>query len=335
MYIEMGIKGKIRELNEDLRIAHGDLERKGDAGTLLKAMVQQSTGAQITLQAQKSWLQAQIGVLQSPCEFFEDTVTKLRLDLEATSRDGGGRTRDIIHQLPTAPLQLRARRATRQQCRVGEWRRKMVPKSKPVFVSSLRAPAARTRAHLAAQSSPLSQAMSLPHGKVHREGSEDKSNELVISIAAPSSSLAVLQAFALPSERRHHRPSIGIASPVLTSASLRPRRIPSTHVTIPSTASTQDVQSAAAASCALSQSTRAESETARPNMSRPSISPLKAPSARPQTRRNAAGRNTVRSATSCTQSNTALRAPLKRVQMNSRVMHRRSRNNRKCDPHTE
>ncbi|KAI0049288.1 hypothetical protein FA95DRAFT_908997 [Auriscalpium vulgare] len=80
--------------------------------------------------------------------------------MTAMSRDGPGRTGDIIRQLPTAAHHLGAQRATRQQCRVGEWRRKMVSKSAPVFC--IPAPAARTRAHLAAQSSPSFQPTSPP-----------------------------------------------------------------------------------------------------------------------------------------------------------------------------
>ncbi|KAI0045820.1 kinesin-domain-containing protein [Auriscalpium vulgare] len=89
MDIEMDLKKRdreIRELNEDLRIVRGDLERERDAGTLLKATVAQQSTAQITLQAQNSALQAQIGALQSSCDFSADTVTKLRLDLEMAQK---------------------------------------------------------------------------------------------------------------------------------------------------------------------------------------------------------------------------------------------------------
>ncbi|KAI0060654.1 kinesin-domain-containing protein [Artomyces pyxidatus] len=89
MDLEMDVKKRdreIRELNEDLRVVRGDLEREREAVGLFKSTIAQQETAQLTLKVQNNALQAQISALQSSFDFSAETVSKLRLDLETAQK---------------------------------------------------------------------------------------------------------------------------------------------------------------------------------------------------------------------------------------------------------
>ncbi|KAK2459328.1 hypothetical protein APHAL10511_008653 [Amanita phalloides] len=90
MELEMDLRRKereAREVNEDLRVCRGDLEREREAVASLKGSVAQQATTQIALTSQNSALQAQVSALQSQIDDYARTISDLRLKLESSDKE--------------------------------------------------------------------------------------------------------------------------------------------------------------------------------------------------------------------------------------------------------
>lgn len=85
MDLEADIKKKerrIRELEEDLRLAQDDLDRERETTRTLKGTVSQQSTTQLTLTTQVTALQAQLTALQAALDMSSNNGSQLRLELE-------------------------------------------------------------------------------------------------------------------------------------------------------------------------------------------------------------------------------------------------------------
>ena len=90
MDLEMDLKKRdrvIREVNEDLRVCRGDLERERETVSSLKSTVSHQSTAHLTLTTQNHAFQAQNMALQSQIDAYASTVSSLTLNLESTQKE--------------------------------------------------------------------------------------------------------------------------------------------------------------------------------------------------------------------------------------------------------
>ncbi|KAF8624912.1 hypothetical protein AX15_005644 [Amanita polypyramis BW_CC] len=90
MELELDLRRRereVREVNEDLRICQGDLDREREQVAMLKASVAQQTTAQIALTSQNTALQAQASALQTQMDDYMRTISELRLKLESSGEE--------------------------------------------------------------------------------------------------------------------------------------------------------------------------------------------------------------------------------------------------------
>ncbi|EGO20872.1 hypothetical protein SERLADRAFT_363546 [Serpula lacrymans var. lacrymans S7.9] len=77
---------QIRELNEDLRIARGDLERERESVSSLKSTLSHQSTAHLSLTTQVSALNAQIAAVQSQLDVATSTTSQRTLDLGSAQK---------------------------------------------------------------------------------------------------------------------------------------------------------------------------------------------------------------------------------------------------------
>ncbi|KAG5222606.1 kinesin nuclear fusion protein [Salix suchowensis] len=90
MDLEMDVKKREREiqqLQEDLRLCRGDLERERETVSTLKSTISHQSNARIALGTENHALQSQKTALQAELDMYLATVSSLNLKLEASQKE--------------------------------------------------------------------------------------------------------------------------------------------------------------------------------------------------------------------------------------------------------